>query len=84
MKNNKHEDKQNKKHFPETPRMVPQDGLPEDCNEMVNFFGTYNIQQTDNSGNTYPAIGQGLAEKEAKKLEKEYDRWIKDGRPDNN
>lgn len=62
--------------FLKTPSTIAQDGLPENCSEMVNFFGTYEIQQTQNADNTYPAIGQGLAKEEAEKLEKESERWL--------
>lgn len=73
-------EKKNKKkkyegRFSETPSTVEQNGLPENCSEMVNYFGTYEIQQTQNASNTYPAIGQGISEEEAEKLEKESDRW---------
>ena len=61
--------------FTRTPSTIEQNGLPENCSEMVNFFGTYNIQQTDNASNTYPAIGEGLAEEEAEKLIEESERW---------
>ncbi len=32
---------------------------PENCEEMINTYGTYNIQATANSVNDYPAIAQG-------------------------
>lgn len=35
-------------------------GQPETANELVNKYGTYNIQPTANSGNQFPAIAQGL------------------------
>lgn len=73
-KNKKNE--KDKKVFSQTPSTLPQNGLPENCSEMVNFFGTYNIQQTENASNTYPAIGQGLAKEEYEKLEKENERWL--------
>lgn len=31
--------------------------------DMVNKYGTYNIQPTNNTDNTFPAIAQGLAKK---------------------
>jgi len=33
-------------------------GQPEDAMEMINKYGTYNIQPTNDSGNRYPAIAQ--------------------------
>ncbi len=44
---------------------------PENCEEMVNTYGTYNIQATANSVNDYPAIAQGATpgmEKRAKEF----------------
>lgn len=34
-------------------------GLPETAYDMVNFYGTYEIQTTANTDNQYPAIAQG-------------------------
>ena len=39
------------KHFP---------GNAEDCFDMVNQYGTYEIQRTADTGNFFPAIAQGL------------------------
>lgn len=32
---------------------------PQNCFELINKYGTYNIQPTSDSGNMYPAIAQG-------------------------
>ena len=34
-------------------------GMPENAAEMVNFYGTYEIQATAETDNQYPAIAQG-------------------------
>ena len=34
-------------------------GQPDDCFDMVNQYGTYNIQKTADTDNAYPAIAQG-------------------------
>ncbi len=34
-------------------------GQPENAFEMVNKYGTYNIQPTSDSGNDFPHIAQG-------------------------
>lgn len=39
---------------------LPTGGLPEDAFEMVNNYGTYNIQATAQTDNMYPAIAQGF------------------------
>lgn len=59
-----------------TPSTFYNDGQPQNAFEQVNFYGTYEIQPTQNSTNTYPAIGQGLNKKEVEKLEKESKRWL--------
>lgn len=78
MKKKDSDKKKYKDRFGETPSTLGQNGLPENCSEMVNYFGTYNIQQTENASNTYPAIGQGLAKEEVEKLRKESERWLKE------
>ena len=35
-------------------------GQPDDCFDMVNQYGTYNIQKTADTDNLYPAIAQGM------------------------
>lgn len=37
--------------------------IEDDAFDMVNKYGTYNIQPTNNTDNTFPAIAQGLSEK---------------------
>ena len=39
------------RHFP---------GAPEDCFDLVNQYGTYEIQRTADTDNFFPAIAQGL------------------------
>ena len=67
-----------KKKICETPCMYSNDAQPENVTEQINRYGTYNIQPTNSSDNTYPAIAQGLDKKEAERLEKEKDRWLKE------
>lgn len=35
-------------------------GQPDDCFDVVNQYGTYNIQKTADTDNAYPAIAQGM------------------------
>lgn len=35
-------------------------GQPDGKDDMINRFGTYNIQDTADTSNTFPAIAQGL------------------------
>lgn len=46
---------------------TPVFGQPDDAFEQINKYGTYQIQPTAETENDYPAIAQGLPEKEKKK-----------------
>lgn len=46
--------------------VLPFDTQPEDCTELLNVYGTYNIQPTANTENFFPAIAQGLQKKKEK------------------
>lgn len=39
---------------------VPILGQPETAYDMINKYGTYEIQPTSDSGNEFPTISQGL------------------------
>jgi hypothetical protein len=53
------------------------ESMPETSFQMVNKYGTYNIQPTNDSDNEFPEIAQGLPKaKRFKELEPEW----KDGR----
>ena len=43
-----------------TPSAASVTGEPEDVFDMVNKYGTYNIQKTADTDNAYPAIAQGM------------------------
>lgn len=53
-----------------TPSSEPVMGEPEDSFDMVNKYGTYNIQPTSQTGNSFPHIAQGLPKK--RKSAKKY------------
>jgi len=38
-------------------------GQPETAFELINKYGTYNIQPTNDSGNAFPKIAQGISKK---------------------
>lgn len=42
-------------------------GDPESCWDMINKYGTYNIQPTADSDNLYPAIAHGLPREKKKR-----------------
>ena len=37
-------------------------GQPDTAEKLINKYGTYNIQPTNDSDNEYPAIAQGISE----------------------
>ena len=49
-----------KKKNGETSFLMPIGGSPETAEEMVNKYGTYEIQPTADSDHLFPAIAQGL------------------------
>ena len=63
-----------------TPSSTPIFGQPADCYDMVNKYGTYNIQPTNESENEFPAIAQGLPDKEEHRYAKERKQWVKENR----
>ena len=44
----------------ETPMLHPFFGQPEDTFELINKYGTYNVQPTNEQENPFPAIMQGM------------------------
>ena len=46
--------------FPDAPFADPVFGQPESCADLVNKYGTYNIQPTNEQENAFPAIMQAL------------------------
>ncbi len=45
-----------------TPMCRPRFGQPDDCADLVNKYGTYNIQPTSDTENLFPLIAPGLPE----------------------
>ncbi|MDO4811072.1 MAG: hypothetical protein Q3985_03910 [Eubacteriales bacterium] len=54
-----------KKGFPHdaTPDVHEYNGIPQSCFDLVNQYGTYNIQPTSHTENLFPLIGHGLPKK---------------------
>lgn len=53
-------------------RTAPHDrrpGFPDSEDDVINNYGTYNIQPTADTDNLYPMIAQGLAAQQKKRLE---------------
>lgn len=51
----------------------PPMGNPETCDEILHKFGTYNIQPTADSENSFPKISHGLPTSRKKKNYKGFD-----------
>ena len=45
-----------------TPMCRPRFGQPDDCADLVNKYGTYNIQPTADTENVFPLISHALPE----------------------
>ena len=61
----------------------PFGGMPETAFEMVNRYGTYEIQATSDTDNMYPAIAQGF-NKEIIKTDRENPRSKRVSKTENN
>lgn len=61
----------------------PFGGMPETAFEMVNRYGTYEIQATSDTENMYPAIAQGF-NKEIIKTDRENPRSKRVSKTENN
>lgn len=55
---------------------MPISSVPDTCFEMVNAYGTYEIQPTANTPNDFPAISQGLPSDSVADIPKDFDEGI--------
>ncbi|MBR7133371.1 MAG: hypothetical protein IKD04_07540 [Clostridia bacterium] len=55
--------KEKKREILTEPSVLPTFSNPGTAEEMVNFYGTYEIQRTADTDNQYPAIAQGFNKK---------------------
>ena len=78
-KNNQHMDNENFK-VPLEISVSSDNKCPDTAQEMVNAYGTYNIQPTSDTDNDFPAIAQGTPPYMAKRSLKFY-RGAKDKNP---
>ncbi len=58
--------KNNEKDLSDTPSVAGISGQPETVFELLNKYGTYNIQPTADNENEFPEIAQGLPVKKKK------------------
>ena len=52
-------------------------GRPDGDDDVINKYGTYEIQRTNGMENPYPMIAQGLSEQEAQEQLNAAERWKK-------
>lgn len=57
--------KKNKPDYDPVPSADSVYGDPESCMELLNKYGTYNIQPTAEADNLYPTIAQGMPKEDA-------------------
>ena len=50
-------------------------GWPDGDDDVVNKYGTYEVQRTNGIENDFPQIAQGLARAEAQRLKEKEKRW---------
>lgn len=55
--------KTDKKKILDTPSSTPVFGQPKTAEELINKYGTYNIQPTADTSNEFPYISHGLPKK---------------------
>ena len=54
-------------------------GWPQGDDDVINKYGTYEVQRTNGMENPYPMIAQGLPEQEAQIQRDAAERWKKSG-----
>ena len=52
-------------------------GQPDSRDDVINKYGTYEVQRTNGTENDYPQIAQGLARDVKKQLELEKAQWYR-------
>lgn len=73
-----------KKKDQETPFLMPIGGSPETAEEMINKYGTYEIQPTADSDHVFPTIAQGLPKAFNETIDKPRIEQIRKGHHNDN
>lgn len=50
-------------------------GQPDSHDDVINKYGTYEVQRTNGTENDFPQIAQGLSKEEAARLRREKEQW---------
>jgi len=51
------------------------EGWPDGDDDVINKYGTYEVQRTNGVENDYPMIAQGLSREEARRMAEKARRW---------
>ena len=52
-------------------------GQPDGKDDVINKYGTYEIQRTNGMENDFPLIAQGLPQDEAKRMKRKFRQWYR-------
>lgn len=52
-------------------------GWPDSKDDVINKYGTYEVQATNGTENDYPQIAQGMAKQQKELLKKKAEQWRK-------
>ncbi len=72
----KHTEKKDSFHVPVDARVQSWDPTPDTAEEMVNTYGTYEIQATADTLNMFPALSQGLPSETIAEIPKHFHEGI--------
>ena len=57
-------------------------GWPDGEDDVINKYGTYEVQATNGMEHDFPQIAQGLPKETERELTEKKERWYLDPRPD--
>ena len=60
-------------HVIQAPELIP--GWPEGDDDVINKYGTYEVQRTNGMEHPYPMIAQGISLQEAQEQLEAAERW---------
>lgn len=63
-------------HKSQPPERKP--GWPEGDDDVINKYGTYEVQRTNGTEHRYPMIAQGISPQEAREQLDEAEKWMKE------
>lgn len=58
-------------------------GWPDSLDDVINKYGTYEVQATNGTESRYPQIAQGLSQREIRQLQRAAEEWRRKGPKEN-